>query len=155
MREFLEVGNEFKKFPAKPTQLPKRSTLRSAGYDFFSKEDAVIESGQSHLFWTDIRAIMESTDVLLIYTRSGNGCKRGVVLRNGTGIIDADYSDNPENQIGIMLCNTGDQPFEVKTGDRIAQGIFMNYLTTTSFDSMDTCTDVFTIRQGGFGSSGR
>lgn len=148
----MEVDKEFRKFPDVPTRLPKRSTLRSAGYDFFSKEDAIIESGQSHLFWTDIRAIMEPTNVLLIYTRSGNGCKRGVVLRNGTGVIDADYSDNPENQIGIMLYNTGDQPFEVKMGDRIAQGIFMNYLTTSNETLM---MNGLVSRIGGFGSSGR
>ena len=146
MRIFLEVLN--RRFPDVPTQLPTRSTSQSAGYDFFSKEDAIIEPGQTYLFWTDVRAIMEPNDVLLIYTRSGNGCKRGIVLRNGTGVIDADYSLNPNNQIGIMLYNTGDQPFEVKVGDRIAQGIFMNYLITSN----DT-TKV--VRDGGFGSSGR
>ena len=148
MRRFESVKDEFKKFPNIKTELPIRATMNSAGYDFFSKEDAVIEPGQTHLFWTDIRAIMEPNDVLLIYTRSGNGCKRGIILRNGTGVIDADYSLNPNNQIGIMLYNTGDQPFEVKVGDRIAQGIFMNYLITSN----DT-TEV--VRDGGFGSSGR
>ena len=152
MRQFLEVDEKFRKFPDVHTLIPKRSTLQSAGYDFFSKENAVIEPGQSHLFWTDIRAIMEPTNVLLIYTRSGNGCKRGIVLRNGTGIIDADYSNNPENQIGIMLYNTGNQPFEVKVGDRIAQGIFMNYLTT---DNETLMMGGLVSRTGGFGSSGR
>ena len=146
MRMFSEVFN--RRFPDVLTQLPTRSTSQSAGYDFFSKEEAVIEPGQTHLFWTDIRAIMEPNDVLLIYTRSGNGCKHGIVLRNGTGVIDADYSLNPNNQIGIMLYNTGNQSFEVKVGDRIAQGIFMNYLITSN----DT-TEV--VRDGGFGSSGR
>lgn len=42
MRSFEEVKPEFMKFPNVKTRLPERSDAKSAGYDFYSKENYVI-----------------------------------------------------------------------------------------------------------------
>ena len=52
MRKFEEVRDEFKVFPNVETKLPERSDSRSAGYDLHSKEDYVLQPGESHTFWT-------------------------------------------------------------------------------------------------------
>ena len=72
------------------------------------------------------------------------------MLANSTGIIDCDYYNNPDNEGHIMIAyyNTKDVPYTIKKGERIAQGIFMKYLTTDDDDASG-------IRMGGIGSTGQ
>ena len=99
---------------------------------FYSKENYVINPKESHVFWTDVKAQMYFDNVLNIYARSGLGCKYGVVPKNCVGIIDASYYGNEKNDGGIGICleNKGDEPYSVKVGDRIAQGVFTKYYIT-------------------------
>ena len=97
MRKFEEVRDEFKVFPNVETKLPERSDSRSAGYDLHSKEDYVLQPGESHTFWTDVCATMFFDNVLMIYARSGLGCKKDVVPRKCTGIVDSAYFGRPSN----------------------------------------------------------
>ena len=156
MRRFEEVGKEFRAFPNVETKLPERSDSRSAGYDLRSKEDYVLQPGESHTFWTDICATMFFDNVLMIYARSGLGCKKGVVPRNCTGVVDSSYFGNSSNggNIGVCLVNNGDEPFEVKADDRIAQGVFLRYLVVDD-DRFLSQKESATERSGGFGSTGR
>lgn len=130
--------------------LPKRGSAGSAGYDFYSpytgelslfKDDAL-------LLPTGIKAQMPKDVVLMIYPRSGIGFKTGTQLANTVGVIDSDYYNNANNEGHIMVkLVLGFTDLEVKAGDRIVQGMFINYLTT---DDDDTNT----VRAGGFGSTG-
>lgn len=71
------------------------------------------------------------------------------MLANNTGIIDSDYYNNPDNEGHLMigLYNTGSEAITIQRGERIAQGIFMKYLTCD-----DDCAEG--TRLGGFGSTG-
>ena len=153
MRKFEEVRDEFKVFPNVETKLPERSDSRSAGYDLRSKEDYVLQPGESHTFWTDVCATMFFDNVLMIYARSGLGCKNGVVPRNCTGIVDSSYFGNSSNggNIGVCLVNNGD---EVKVGDRISQCVFLRYLIVDDDRFLSQKVDKVE-RAGGFGSTGR
>ena len=130
-------------------QLPIRSDPRSAGYDFYSPVDIVIPPNESKLFFTDVKAYMDDDEVLMLYVRSSMG-KVHVVIANGTGIIDASYYNNPDNDgnIGFHLLNLGKEDYVIRRGDRIGQGVFMKYLITDD----DNATGE---RSGGFGSSGK
>jgi dUTP pyrophosphatase len=131
-------------------QLPKRSTQNSAGYDFYSPVDKIIPPQTKMTIWTDTKAYMQPGEVLMLYVRSSLGIKQGLTLANGTGVIDADYYSNIDNDgnIGICLFNNNTHPVEIKQGDRIVQGIFINYLVADN-GNMDT------IRTGGIGSTDR
>jgi len=155
MRKFEEVREEFKVFPNVETRLPERSDSRSAGYDLHSKEDYVLQPGESHVFWTDVCATMFFDNVMFIFARSGLGCKKGIVPRNCTGIIDASYYGNSTNfgNIGVCLVNNGDEPFEVKIGDRISQCVFTRYLIVDD-DRFLSQKENGSERSGGFGSTG-
>ena len=76
--------------------------------------------------------------------------KQPMMLANTSGWVDSDYYSNPNNDgnIGINLRNLGNTPYIIQRGDRIAQGMFINYLVT---DNDKTTTE----RLGGFGSSGK
>lgn len=134
--------------------LPVRATKESAGYDFFAcvseKEGIVIKPNQTVKVHTGIKAYMEQDEVLQLYPRSSAAIKRGLVLLNVVGIIDADYYNNPSNEGEIMLCihNIGDCEQTVYHGEALAQGIFQKYLRTDD----DT---VVLERKGGIGSTGR
>ena len=77
------------------------------------------------------------------------GIKHGIMLANSTGIIDADYYNNPDNEGHIMvaLLNMTDKVFHVNKGDRIAQGVFTAYLKADDDNASGK-------REGGIGSTG-
>ena len=128
--------------------LPKRSTVFSAGYDFYSPIDCVIGSGEQKSIPSGVKAYMLSDEVLKIYPRSSMGVKKHLILPNTVGIIDSDYYNNPSNEghIMIFLYNYGNTPQVVHKGDKIAQGIFQKFLI-----SDDVPDD---SRAGGIGSTG-
>lgn len=129
--------------------LPKRATLGSAGYDFYSPLDWNLEPGKSIKIPTGIRVEMDQDWVLMCYPRSGFGFKYRLQLDNTVGIIDSDYyySQN-EGHILIKLTNdtTEAKVVPIHKMEGFAQGIFMQYGITTD-------DEVTAIRDGGFGST--
>ena len=130
--------------------LPKRSTLNSAGYDFYSVISFTLNPGERRIIPTGIKVSMNSNEFLSIYIRSSLGFKWNIRMCNQVGIIDADYYNNSENEGHIFVClmNEGDKVLEIKKGDRIVQGVFMPFLITDD----DKTTD---IRMGGIGSTNK
>ena len=129
--------------------LPKRATKSSVAYDFYSPIDITIPPMTSVMIWTDIKSKFNENEALLINIRSSMG-KQPVMIANTQGWIDSDYYSNPDNDgnIGIRLFNLGNTSYIVKSGDRIAQGMFVKYLVADNGN-----TDC--VRKSGFGSSGR
>lgn len=130
--------------------LPKRSTLNSAGYDFYSVISFTLSPGERRVIPTGIKVSMNSNEFLSIYIRSSLGFKWNIRMCNQVGIIDADYYNNSENEGHIFVClmNEGNKVLEIKKGDRIVQGIFMPFLIIDD----DKTTD---IRMGGIGSTNK
>ena len=125
------------------TELPRRATKYSAGYDFYAAVSAEINPGEKYVIPTNTAVEMDEDDVLLIFPRSSYSIKFGLELVNSVGVIDADYKD----QIFICYRNTGDEPFFIKRGDRIAQGVFVKFLKTDDDNASGE-------RNGGVGSTG-
>ena len=132
-------------------ELPKRSTMKSAGYDIKSIEEGIIKPGEAKVFKTGLKVAMNDDEVLHIYSRSSQGYKYNVCLMNSVGVIDSDYYNNSDNEghFSVKLINLGDNDFEVKIGDKIAQGIFMKYLI------VDDEEEIKSKRTGGIGSTGK
>lgn len=130
-------------------KLPERATVGSAGYDFFSPLDFTLKPNETILIPSGIRCEMLSDYVLMLFPRSGLGFKYRLQLDNTVGIIDSDYyySDN-EGQIGIKLTNDSKENkiLEIKKGQGIMQGIFLNFGITNDDDAKG-------VRNGGFGST--
>lgn len=147
IRGFEEVSKKFKKHNF-DTNLPTKGSKYSSGYDFYSKENISIEPGKSYVFWTDVKSYMLSEEVLKIYVRSSIGIKKGLVLANGTGIIDSDYFENPktDGNIGVCLRNETEEIKTIEKGERIAQGIFLKYLLADDIVALND-------RLGGIGST--
>ncbi len=137
----LELYNSF--------NLPKRSTKESAGYDFESIIDFTIKPGEIKKIPLGIKANMNSGEVLFLIVRSSQGFKYNVRMCNQVGVIDKDYYNNIDNEghMWIKLENHGDKDYVVKKGDKIIQGIFMNFLT------VDNEEEIINDRTSGIGST--
>ena len=142
--QFLPYGNEQTYDKIK---LPRRATVKSAGYDFFAPTEIRLRAGETTTVATGIRALMPDDWCLMIFPRSGLGFKYRLKLNNTVGIIDADYaeSDN-EGHIFVRLTNEGDKELVIEAGSAFAQGIFVRYMLTEDDDTTER-------RNGGLGST--
>ena len=134
--------------------IPVRKTKYSAGYDIEAAEDIIIPSfkkGQNPtLVKTGLKTYMLDDEVLMLYNRSSNPKKKGLVLINSVGIIDKDYYENPDNDGHFMFAfvNIKDEDVTIKKGEAIGQAIFQKYLLSDNDNSQE-------IRIGGFGSTNK
>ena len=141
-----------KGFEESNINLPVRKTKYSAGYDIEAAEDIVIPSfkkGQNPtLVKTGLKAYMQDDEVLLLYNRSSNPKKKGLILANSVGVIDKDYYGNPDNDGHFMFAfyNIKDENVTIKKGEAIGQAIFQKYLVTDNDNAEGE-------RVGGFGST--
>lgn len=131
--------------------IPTRADYGSAGHDFYLVDDLIINPGETVLVPTYIKAKMDNDVVLLLYVRSSIGIKKHLMLSNGTGVIDASYYNNSNNEGNIMcaLYNYGTVPVELKAGERIMQGVFVKFSAARNSQVMSN------KRTGGIGSSGK
>lgn len=97
----------------KPIQL----TLSEAGSDLFSIEDYELKPWERKLFKTDIAAKIPEWYYGRIAPRSGLAYKHGIDVL--AWVVDSSYTGN----IWVILINLWQEPYIVKTGDRIAQYI--------------------------------
>ena len=143
-----------KGFEDKNINLPIRKTKYSAGYDIEAAEDVIIPSFKKGtnptLVKTGLKAYMQDDEMLLLYNRSSNPKKKGLILANSVGVVDKDYYGNVDNDGHIMFAfyNIKDEDVKIKKGDAIGQAIFQKYLITDD-DSAEG------EREGGFGSTNK
>lgn len=126
VKEDIELYNKYK--------LPIRDSIASAGYDILLLEDIELKPNEIIKIPTGIKAYFENDEVLLLVVRSSMGFKFNVRLVNQVGIVDADYYNNKDNEghIFVKIQNEGKETVKFKTGEAIAQGIFLKYLATKS-----------------------
>lgn len=146
MRKF-EIA---KGFEDRGVVLPQRKTAKSAGYDIIAltDEDVYVHPGMSVNLETGVKACMEDDEVMLLFIRSSLGIKQGLTLSNSCGVIDADYYNNPDNDGHFILniINTGNSVQRIPARSRVAQAVFVKYLTVDD----DNATGE---RVGGIGST--
>lgn len=135
----------------KGINIPVRKTKYSAGYDVEAAEDVIIPAYKPGikptLIPTGLKAYCQNDEWYMLVNRS-SGPKKGFVMANSIGVIDADYYENETNDghFYFQYFNFQDHDIEVKKGDVIGQVIFQKYLTVDN-DSADG------TRTGGFGST--
>lgn len=129
-------------------QLPKRANPTDAGADLFSPIGTIIDPNQNKFIDLGIQIELPKDSVGFIFARSGLGSKNGIRPRNCVGVIDEKYRGN----LGMMVENSSQSPFEINIGDRIAQLVICPVLTPSfiEVDDLDLTGD----RLGGFGSTG-
>ncbi|WAC62737.1 dUTP diphosphatase [Pseudoxanthomonas sp. SL93] len=131
--------------------LPAYATEASAGMDLRAAIDAplVLQPGDTALVPSGIALHLGDPQLCaVVLPRSGLGHRHGIVLGNGTGLIDADY----QGPLLISVWNRGHETFTIQPGDRIAQ-VMVLPVVRVSLQVVDTFADS-ARGTGGFGHTG-
>jgi len=130
-------------------KIPAYQSEEAAGFDLHSIEDVVINPGERKLIGTGLAFEIEKGYEVQIRPRSGLAFKHGITVLNSPGTIDSDY----RGEIKVLLINLGNEKFEIKKGDRIAQAVIAPVIQAEIIE-VDSLSD--TKRgAGGFGSTGK
>jgi dUTP pyrophosphatase len=129
--------------------LPTYGTDGAAGFDLAAAHDATIAAGRISLVRTGLVIEVPAGHFLAIVARSSTPLKRGLIVANGVGVVDSDYS-GPADEVMIQLLNITDREVEVKRGDRLAQGLVLP-APRVVWNEVD---EIRPVTRGGFGATG-
>lgn len=128
--------------------LPTYARPGDAGMDVCSCEAARLQPGERKLVRTGLVMELPHGTEAQMRPRSGLALKHGVTLLNTPGTIDEGY----RGEVGVILVNLGQEPFEVQPGMRIAQMVIAPVLHVETAEVAEVSE---TVRgAGGFGSTG-
>lgn len=128
--------------------LPEYKTSGAAGFDLSAREAQVIPARSiAHVPLNVAIAPPEGYFVLL--TARSSLHKKGLMLANGVGVIDGDYSGNEDEYIAVLY-NYTDNEAHVNIGDRLVQGVLVPYVQA-EWGEVD---DMGNTSRGGFGTTG-
>lgn len=150
MRKFEFVNKILNNEDGIKRLLPQRSTKNSAGYDFFNPKNITCKSHEITMIPTGIKAQFPEDEALLLFNRSSNPKRKGLIILNGVGVVDSDYYNNPDNEgeMAFVFYNMLEEDVTLLAGEKLGQGIFVKYSKTDD----DTAEGE---RTGGFGSTGK
>lgn len=128
---------------------PAYATDGAAGMDVVAAEDLTLAPGQRHAVATGFAIAIPLGYEVQVRPRSGLALKNGITCLNTPGTIDEDY----RGEVKVILANLGDQPFEVRRGERIAQ-LVPAPVIKASFLEVSELSET-SRGAGGFGSTGQ
>jgi dUTP pyrophosphatase len=129
--------------------LPAYQSPGAAGFDLAILEDVVIPARAHALLRTGLGVGVPADHVFHVYPRSSLFPKHGLLLANGVGVIDSDYS-GPDDEVMISVWNARDAEVRLAAGTRVAQGIILPRPRVEW-----VVADATGPTRGGFGSTGR
>lgn len=138
---------KFKKLREDATT-PSYASAGDAGLDLHALDAATIEPGERKLVKTGIAIELPEGTVGFICSRSGLAAKKGVFVLNAPGVIDNGY----RGDLGVILFNSGNEPFEIQAQDRIAQLVVQQFVALRLVEAEELGTSG--RGEGGFGSTG-
>jgi dUTP pyrophosphatase len=131
--------------------IPQYQTTGAAGFDFHAIEDMEIPTRKTVLVKTGLSMEIPEGYELQVRPRSGMSLKTKMRIANSPGTVDSDY----RGEICIIMENMsmlGALPYDIKKGDRIAQGVICPVFQATFIED-----ELNESERGekGFGSSGK
>ena len=133
--------------------LPAYQTADAAGLDLLAAvpqtAPVMLLPGRYEMIPTGLTIALPPGFEAQVRPRSGLAAKHGITVLNSPGTIDADY----RGEINVLLINHGQQAFQIRRGERIAQMVIAP-VTRAELVPVDVLSA--TERgSGGFGSTGR
>ena len=130
--------------------LPGYGTSEAAGFDLASAHDVVVQPRQIVLVRTGLVIQVPTGYFLAIFARSSTPLKRGLMVANGVGVLDPDYS-GPNDEVMIQVMNVTESDVQIRRGDRLAQGILLP-APRVAWEEVD---EIRETTRGGFGATGQ
>jgi dUTP diphosphatase len=128
--------------------LPLYATQGSVGFDLYCREETEVAPRSIELIPANVIVRIPPGYMLLLTMRSSTPRRKGLLIPNGIGIIDQDYSGEGD-ELRVQVFNFREEAVTVKRGERIAQGIFVPIARATWVEEDEMGTG-----RGGFGSTG-
>lgn len=129
-------------------ELPSYAHPGDAGLDIRSAEEVILQPGERRLIGTGLAMALPEGYAAFLQPRSGLAARHGISIVNTPGLIDCHY----RGEVKVVLVNLGQEPFQVKKGDRIAQMVIQRVERAEVLE-VEELED--TARgEGGFGSTG-
>lgn len=129
--------------------LPQYHTPGAAAFDFYAREATIIPAKSLGKIPSNLIIQTPTGYMLNVFSRSSLAQKKGLLLSNGVGIIDNDYS-GPTDEILIPVYNFTDAPVTVERAERIAQGVFVKVEPA----EWQEVAEMTAQSRGGFGTTG-
>ena len=128
---------------------PKKAHIDDAGYDLYSRIDAVLEPLSGMVIPVGFAIEVPPGYEAQIRPRSGLAAKHHITVTNSPGTVDANY----RGEVNAILFNLGKAPFTIKRGDRIAQMVIAELPVV----ELAVCSELSESSrgEGGFGSTGK
>jgi dUTP pyrophosphatase len=129
--------------------LPAYATAGAAAFDLAAAADVEVPPHAIALVPTGLVVEVPSGHFLAILARSSTPLKRGLMVANGVGVVDADYC-GPADEVKVQVINVTAAAVRVAAGDRIAQGMVL------AAPRLELVEQPLADRasRGGFGSTG-
>lgn len=133
----------------KKLPLPEYKSQGAAAFDFTARENITIKPRAIGYVSLNV-AIKTPEDHFLILVSRSSTHKKGLMMANGIGIGDPDFSGDGDEYQAVFL-NITDLPVKVEKGERIVQGIFVKLEKAQWIEThkMNNKT------RGGFGTTGK
>ena len=129
--------------------LPRYASEDAVGLDVSAAEELTLQPGERHVVATGLAIEIPRGFEVQVRPRSGLAAKHGITCLNTPGTIDSDY----RGEVKVILINLGQEPFEIRRGERIAQLVPAAVLRADFVEASELGS---TARgEGGFGSTGR
>lgn len=133
----------------KSLELPEYKTKGAVGFDLTARESVVVKPFEVTLIPLNVVVKVPKGYSLLLFSRSSTPLKKGLMVANGVGVVDWDYSGE-EDEIKLAVLNFTKKNVKVEKGERISQALIVKVLVPkfTEVKKMDAKS------RGGFGSTG-
>lgn len=130
---------------------PAIATKGSAGVDVraFISSPITLKPLERKLIPTGLKLEIPLGYEIQIRPRSGLAYKNGITVLNSPGTIDSDY----RGEIGVLLVNLSNEPFEILSGERIAQMVLAKHELPHFTEKNSLASSERGV--GGFGSTGK
>ena len=129
--------------------LPAYGTDEAAGFDLAAAHDVRVAPGQIALVRTGLVIEVPTGHFLGIFARSSTPLKRGLMIANGVGVIDPDYS-GPNDEVMVQVLNFTAAEVVLTRGDRLAQAVVLPAPRVT----WEEVSEIRQATRGGFGATG-
>lgn len=133
----------------KSLEIPEYKTKGSVGFDLSAREETQIKPLEVKLVPTNLVFKTPKGYGLFLFSRSSLALKKGLMLANGVGVVDWDYSGE-EDEVKVSLLNFSKKRVKIEKGERIAQGVFIK----TQKVNFKEVKKMAKKSRGGFGSTG-
>jgi len=128
--------------------VPKYARKGDAGMDVYSVEGLIVKSKERKLISTGLSFEIPEGFEIQVRPKSGLALNHGLTIVNTPGTLDSGY----RGELKVILLNTGENDYEIKPGEKIAQIVLARY-EQAEIEEVSELSDS-ERGAGGFGSTG-